>query len=147
MQRLLITTLCLFLLAIFSCKNDPTASLDLSLLKGRWEVASATRNDRPTGMLNGTFFKFENGQITTNLPQESEASEVVAAYEVVGKEIVQKSTPEVRYTIEQLTSDNLGLRFVVRGMTFILSLKPAAEPPAMPTDSTEVPQDSVSSEQ
>jgi hypothetical protein len=137
------TPIC-FLLGAFvlfsACKSDPPLP-SANDLTGYWTVQKATRNNRETGTLAGTFFQFDStGQMRTNLPSESEASEWIGPYSVNNRELLQQSEPSMVYQLQQVTDTSLQLGFSARGMAFTLWLR-RSEPPL--PDSTQTEQSPV----
>jgi hypothetical protein len=142
MRYTLFLTLSLFAL-LTACKEKPK-SFDSTSLKGRWEVQSATRNDRSTGMLNGVYFSFSGTNLEHNLPLENEEVTIINGnYQVNGAELIHQSTPPMTYKLLTATTTDLQMSFVYHGMTYVLNLKPGAEPTEMPQDSA-APSDPVS---
>jgi hypothetical protein len=133
MLKTAITCFIVALLALTACEES-AKPLDPNAFIGRWEVVSATRNERSTGTLTGAFFKFESGLLTTNLPLQEESTELTIPYEIKGQEILLKMEKPLALKVNSITSTDMQLGFVIKGMTFVLNLKPAAEPaPAQDT--------------
>ncbi|MCC6459989.1 MAG: hypothetical protein IT260_05945 [Saprospiraceae bacterium] len=123
----------LTLLAV-SCENDsPDNRLALT---GRWELTKGFRNKRETGTLGGTYFLFrEDGKMQTNLPIGPEEP---MDFTLSKNEIRQKSTPPVRYQIQNLSDSMLVLSFELRGMQFEMHFRKAnAVSPDAPQPVTE----------
>ena len=118
---------------LWSCTDD---SQNTALLYGRWELVQGFRNQKVTETLTGTYFRFgSDGKMQTNLPIGPEDP---VDFTVDGSEIVQKSTPPVRYQIQELTDSLLVLNLELRGMQFEMHLRrslPSATPePALPEE-------------
>lgn len=102
-------------------------------LTGRWELRKAFRNQKETGNLAGTFFKFgDDGKMTTNLTGSDETADFT--YEK--DEILQKSFQPVKYQVKSSDDSSLTLVTTMRGIEFELQLARAPEPEEMPIDSS-----------
>ena len=111
----------MLLLAVVSCENDSTDNR--LALTGRWEIIKGFRNKRETGTLGGTYFLFrEDGKMQTNLPIGPEEP---MDFTLSSNEIRQKSTPPVRYQIQNLNDSLLVLSFELRGMQFEMHFRRA----------------------
>lgn len=127
-------------LLVLSCEGE-TKTNHLALI-GRWEIVRGLRNQKPTETLSGTYFRFgDDGKMQTNLPIGPEEP---MEYSVSRHEIRQKSTPPVKYLIQDLTDSTLALSLELRGMQFEMHFRRAAEPPAGPEPGGLVPQDTLS---
>lgn len=113
----------LSLLLAVSCENDsPDNRLALT---GRWELTKGFRNKRETGTLGGTYFLFrEDGKMQTNLPIGPEEP---MDFTLSKNEIRQKSTPPVRYQIQNLSDSMLVLSFELRGMQFEMHFRKSTD--------------------
>ncbi len=121
------------LLALPSCED--TSEKTQAAIIGHWELTKALRNDRETGTLEGVYFDFKaDGKMQTNLPV---GADVPVEYEVEKTEIVQKTPQPIRYQVATVEDSLLILKMEVRGMTFEMQLRRAAEP--APVDSLAVP--------
>jgi hypothetical protein len=98
-----------------------------SALLGRWEIAHASRNGKPTETLTGVYFEFNaDGKMLTNLPV---GPETPVDYEVKGKELVQKNELPITYTIQSVSDSSLILNVDIRGMQFEMQLQRPVEIP------------------
>ncbi len=123
MKYALILTLSILL---FSCSNDqPVESkpqLDLGKLEGKWELTSATRNNRPTETLTGTFYRFNKNQVTTNLTPGGQ--EKTFRFQSDGNTIQLKDeTDFMTFEIDSLSDSLLWMRTEIQGYKFQLALK------------------------
>jgi hypothetical protein len=111
-----------FFLSWIACKNDsPKAPpFDKALLHGRWEIAEAWRNAKPTETLVGTFYEFgNNGKMKTNLTETMMEEEF--EYDLKNNVISQASKPEeTLYQIEALSDSSLTLSTSIRNIPFRL---------------------------
>lgn len=115
-------------LFVFSCE-DETKSNNLALI-GRWEIISGLRNQKPTETLSGTYFRFgDDGKMQTNLPIGPEEP---MEYTVSRNEIRQKSTPPVKYLIQDITDSTLALSLELRGMQFEMLFRRTNQPTVEP---------------
>lgn len=132
LPRVLPVLFCLFAsLTLFSCED--TSEKTQAAIIGHWELTKALRNDRETGTLQGVYFDFgADGMMQTNLPVGVEQP---VEYDVDQKEIVQKSTQQIRYQALTLEDSILVLSFDMRGMTFEMHLRRATPP----SDSLNIP--------
>ncbi len=106
-------------------------------LTGRWELRKAFRNQKETGNLVGTYFKFgTDGTMETNLTGSEESAE----FSLQKNEILQKGTPPIKYLIQASDDSSLVLITTMRGIEFELQLARAPEPAPveeiLPADST-----------
>lgn len=112
-------------LSLLACDGEKTGS-SRATLTGRWEVAKASRNTKPTQTLQGTYFDFgPDGKMSTNLPTLGGEN---VDYEVDKKEIHQKAPQPLTYIIKELTDSSLVLTMEIRAMQFEMHLRRAAEP-------------------
>jgi hypothetical protein len=111
---------------VISCTNDqPQESppqLETGKLQGRWELTSATRNNRPTETLTGTYYLFNEDQVTTNLTPDGQ--ERTFHFVSEGKTIHLKDESEfMAFQIDSLSDSLLWMRTEIRGHKFSLALK------------------------
>lgn len=106
-----------------SCEDE--AKNTAATLIGRWEIVQGYRNRKPTETLAGTYFQFgEDGKMQTNLPIGPEEP---MDYSVGQQEIQQKSTPPIKYAIQNLSDTTMILGFELRGMQFEMHFRRAAQ--------------------
>ncbi len=108
------------------CQPDkPKATLDN--VNGTWTVVAATRNERPTQLLNGTFFAFDtNGAVRSNLPLTETAGDWTAAFNFTNDSTLRFGTPPLDYTLKSWSDSTLELEFTTRGLPFRLQLQRSA---------------------
>jgi hypothetical protein len=102
---------------LIGCQDDKKQAQ----LAGRWEVSQAEFNGQPAPFLERIYFDFAGKQLTTNFNEAT--TEQTAEFELNGKEITQKSTPSVKYTIEAANDTAMALLTEMRGYEFKLVLK------------------------
>ena len=115
-----------FLVSIqLSCTLDSEAKtkskkVDLHKhLVGNWIITAAEKNGRPTGMLEGAYFKFQSGnKMSTNLT----GSEISYDYVVKKDEIHQIGNIEIFYKVLSIQDTTMVLTFDMRGFPFKLNL-------------------------
>ncbi len=121
------------------CQPDkPKATLDN--VTGAWTVVAATRNERPTQLLNGTFFAFDAaGQVRSNLPLTENAGDWTANFNFANDSTLRFGTPPLDYTLKSWSDSTLELEFTTRGLPFRLMLQRSTIPlpQTPPTDSIE----------
>lgn len=126
-------------LFVLSCEDE--TKTNNSALIGRWEIVRGLRNQKPTETLSGTYFRFgDDGKMQTNLPIGPEEP---MEYTVSRNEIRQKSTPPVKYLIQDITDSTLALSLELRGMQFEMHFRRISELPAEPVPA-EPAQDTIS---
>ncbi len=127
-----------------SCNTNP--GIQPHALHGRWELQEGFRNQKATETLSGTYFFFEEGnKMKTNLPV---GPEMLVPFELESQTIRQKTSPEIKYKILQITDSSLFLGLELRGMQFEFRLRKTKEeetvPSALPTSpESEAPVDST----
>jgi hypothetical protein len=119
------------------CTEEPKGPTPQTV-SGIWEVKSALRNKRPTGLLAGTYFIFsENGNMKSNLPLSGEQGEWQTTFEIMEDTLFQKSIPDEKYWIKSWSDSSLTLEFSTRGIPFQLMLsRSTLEKVYPPIDST-----------
>ena len=123
MKKLLFACCSLLLLA---CKTDvPGAEALQSQLAGRWELAEASRNGKPTESLDGTFFEFTDTELRSNLSGAAST----APYTLDGQ-VIESADPRLTtdYSIAAISADTLILRTEMRNVPFEFLLLRAAPP-------------------
>jgi hypothetical protein len=110
--------LSLLIVTLWACKNDKKA---LSELSGHWEVSQAEFNGQPAPFLERIHFDFAGNQLTTNFNEAT--TDQTAEFELKDKEITQKTTPIVKFTIETADDTSMALLTQMRGYDFRLMLK------------------------
>jgi hypothetical protein len=105
-----------------ACRNDSKDNgIEESQLAGRWELIEGMRNGRLTETMTGTFYEFNaEGKMRTNLTPSGIEEEF--DYDLSGKQIEQKSEPEVIYNIESLNDSILEVSMSIRNIPFRLKL-------------------------
>lgn len=99
---------------------DKKSEFNRQKLIGDWQLVKGFRNEKETGLLDGTTFSFsESGEMTTNLPIGVESP---APFEVEKDVIHQKGRHTVDYAIKSCSDSLLVLRLNMRGMDFELHL-------------------------
>ena len=119
------------LLLISSCSisedKDPRARYP-ELISGEWELAAAYRDSVPTQLLDGTFFRFLDGnRMETNLPLEAlpDSTPLVASFLIRSDSLLMTSKfrDDQVFVISRLDSQELRLSTVIRGIPFQFDLK------------------------
>lgn len=111
----------LILISFAACTSD-VETLDADLLYGHWNLKTAQRNGEPTETLAGTSFEFaKNGKITTNF--NVDGNESTGDFEIQGMTIIQKSNPEVSYSVQILEENKLVLLTKLANFDFMLNLE------------------------
>jgi hypothetical protein len=119
-SNLLFICCCICMLLLTACE-DEAAERNKSLIPGRWELVRGIRNGKETQTLEGTFFEFgTDGKMNTNLPVGLGPDNT---FELSGKEIKQKGSKTLVYTIQTLSDSTLTLQIELRGTPFELHLK------------------------
>ena len=102
---------------------------------GYWELTNATRNQRPTAVLNGSHFEFLSGDsLLTNLPLRPDLQpdeEISDTYKLSESEIAQISMP-IKYRILNLNDTALTLAMDMRTVPFELSFRKTTRPVILP---------------
>lgn len=108
-----------FILLLFACEGESDLYKKIEI--GRWELTEATRSNKPTETLGGTFMVFaEDGKMETNLPIGGDAP---TPYEVVKNEIRQQSPMTIKYVILECSDSTLSLALELRGIPFQMKFK------------------------
>jgi hypothetical protein len=122
-------------LALFSACNNEAITRQNAQLIGYWELTNATRNQRPTAVLNGSHFEFLPGDsLLTNLPLRPDlqpGEEIADTYKLSESEIAQKAMP-VKYRILNLNDTALTLAMDMRSVPFELSFRKTTRPVVLP---------------
>jgi hypothetical protein len=121
------------------CQPDkPKATLDS--ISGNWTVVAATRNERPTKLLNGTYFAFgSDGTMRTNLPITEMGGDWSSPVTFTNDTTLRFGRPLVDYTLKSWSDSSLELEFTTRGLPFRLMLLRSDSIPvgSAPSDSIE----------
>lgn len=110
-------------LILSSCSSD---SVDYAtVIQGKWELESATRNGKDAASLQGLYFAFdEAGNMDTNLPVSQGAS----TYQVEGDQITQTNNGnEIVYQITEAEEDKIMLSATLASTPFTFTLKKVEE--------------------
>ncbi len=111
------------LLLFFNCQTDTTKKpTTAELLIGKWELAEAMRDNKPTTSLDGAYFIFdEAGMLASNFY----GTEVKSPYSLKNEDkvIYHDNQYKTDYNIQLLEENKLVLLFSVRNTKFNLSLK------------------------
>ncbi len=100
---------------------DEKTEITRQKLVGDWRLVKGLKNDRETGLLEGTVFSFsETGQMTTNLPVGIESP---APFEVEKNTIHQNGRHTIDYSILNISDSSLILGLKMRGMEFEMHLQ------------------------
>ncbi len=91
-------------------------------LQGRWELTTAYRNNRLTETLAGTYYLFNEDQVTTNLTPDGQ--ERTYHFKRDKDHIrLQDETDFMTFEIDSLNDSLLQMRTEIRGFKFLLALK------------------------
>lgn len=120
-----------FLLLISSCGiswEEDTYARYPELIAGEWELSSAYRDSVPTRLLDGTFFRFlEGNRMETNLPLEPmpDTAPLAASYTLKADSLLMTNRfqEEQVFVITRLDSQALHLSTRIRGIPFQFDLK------------------------
>jgi hypothetical protein len=122
-----------------SCDNEAITRQNAQLV-GYWELINATRNQRPTAVLNGSHFEFLPGDsLLTNLPLRPDlqpGEEISDTYKLSKSEIAQIAMP-IKYRILNINDTALTLALDMRSVPFELSFRKTTRPVVLP-DSLEM---------
>lgn len=114
--------LTLFILIATFSLSSCTSEYKTADLLGRWEVASAERDGKPTESLTGIFFEFKDeGKITTNF--NLEGTEVNADFTLTGNTVDQQGTVANSYLIDKLEGKEMIMRTTQMNRSFKLFLE------------------------
>lgn len=113
-----------------SCQSPTEAPVWSSypeLIRGRWELVTAFRNDRETQTLGGTFFNFSNQQsFTTNLPipvnSGPDGGHFVSKYLFVNDTILLSGQLPLQFIIEKLDSQAMIMSTTINNQHFRFDL-------------------------
>ena len=114
---------------IAACGSDPDSdrpAVDLPSEHGRWEVAGATRNGRPTNTLDAAYFEFDttSKKISTNFTGEPLQLDYLLSD---GKIRMRGSALLDSFVIIQASDSTMQLSTVIRGTPFLFDLVPARQ--------------------
>ena len=103
----------IFLISLFAnCTSDAT---DNSVLIGKWNVYTATRNGRTTETLKDAYFHFVNDTLLlSNILREEKAF----TYSFTGDKIKVNGPLKTTYTLSQLSADSLNFYGEIKGYNF-----------------------------
>lgn len=117
MRRFYSVLLCVMTLLMVSCKEE--VSVDAGQLSGHWAVFNAERNGRPTALLNGAIFQFqEDGMLHTNITGE----ELAGRFEVEKNQIQFNAEQTMLFQVNGLSGDTLSLGMTIQSNQFLLDL-------------------------
>lgn len=120
MKHILRATLFLLSASLSMTACDKKSEVNRQKLIGDWQLVKGFKNDKETGLLEGTTFSFsEAGEMTTNLPIGVESP---APFEVEKDILHQKGRHTIDYTIKNCTDSLLVLALKMRGIDFELHL-------------------------
>lgn len=118
------------ILAFTSCgpaaEESPHAQYP-QLLAGEWQLQTAYRDSVPTQLLEGTFFRFKEGnRLETNLPLAArpDGSPLLAGYTLRADSLFMVSdlSKDQLFVINRIDSQELWLSTVIRGIPFQFEL-------------------------
>ncbi len=122
-------------IVFFSACDDEVITRQNAQLIGYWELTNATRNQRPTAVLNGSHFEFLPGDsLLTNLPLRPDlqpGEEIADTYKLSASEIAQNTMP-IKYRILNLNDTALTLAMDMRSVPFELSFRKTTRPVVLP---------------
>jgi hypothetical protein len=99
---------------------------DIQSLYGYWVLEKATRSNRLTETLTGTYFHFlENGKMKTNLPV-SETEETTFVFD--GTVITQNAIKKLEYHVPSLSDSTLILEIEIRAIPFKMYFRKSPTP-------------------
>jgi hypothetical protein len=106
-------------LVLSSCSTDDVDYA--SMIKGKWELESATRNGKDAASLQGLYFEFdEAGNMDTNLPIAQGAS----TYQVEGNQITQTNNGQtIVYQVKEVEEGIIMLSATLSNTPFTFTLK------------------------
>lgn len=118
------------LLLLSSCSvssEEDTHARYPELITGEWALTAAYRDSVPTQLLDGTFFRFLDGNtMETNLPLEAlpDSTPLVATYSIRSDSLLMTSkfSEEQVFVINRLDSHALQLSTLIRGIPFQFDL-------------------------
>ncbi len=119
MKKLLFGSLVFFFVLYHSsCKSEPEENFDA--LVGQWELETATNNGKPTELLTGLYFNFEDdGSMRTNVTGSPES----VTYSIADGTIQQREGRiDVDYEIQTLNDTLLILTTKIRNANFRFNL-------------------------
>ena len=110
-------------IVLTSCSTDEVDYA--SMIKGKWELESATRNGKDAASLQGLYFEFdEAGNMDTNLPVSQGAS----TYQVEGDQITQTNNGNtIVYSIKEVEEGRIMLSATLSNTPFTFTLKKSAQ--------------------
>jgi len=102
---------------LLSCGDD--TKIDFSLIDGKWETFSATRNGTETSTLDKSFFQFANGVLIHNINGDTIKSDYV-----IEKNSLVLSDPLLKeLKVIGLSSDTINLETKISKFKFELLMK------------------------
>ena len=112
----LIVVLTLVVLGLPACVGDGAAATGDAPRTGRWELREATRNNVPTGVVDGLYFEFnEDGTLETNLMR----NEAPGTYAWTEDRITTAGIKlPLEFSVREHTDSTLHLRSDYRGFQF-----------------------------
>lgn len=103
---------------LWSCTGDSQAEGEV-LLEGYWGLTQANINGKASDRLSSLYFEFvKDSLVHTNILGEDASY----PYQQTETEIIQKSVPEIIYSIDQLTDTLLTLTTQIQNADFVLYL-------------------------
>ena len=115
-NQLFLPLICL-LTFCWSCTEDMETKENLDLIKGRWEVKEAFRNNKLTETMDGIYFNFRSdGKMVSNF--NLRVADVENPY-ILKKDMITEEGKEKRsFKIEDLESSNLTISTKYQGLDF-----------------------------
>ena len=112
-----------FIIACQSCNMEPEQKeYDKNMLYGRWEIASAERDGKPTETLDSTYFVFDQtGKLTSNF--NIDGLEESGDFEFADNTIREKKTNGLSFAVDTLATDQMVLMTQFMDFEFKLTLE------------------------
>lgn len=104
------------LLSLLACSGKP--DIQEVLPGGRWVVASATRDGKPTGTLTDLYFEFHaNDSLVTNITGVPGEMRWYVQDEVIQQ---RKGSFDADYRVQKITADEMEVSTTLNGSEFII---------------------------
>lgn len=85
------------------------------LLLGHWKLKEGFRNNKPSALLEGIYFKInESNKVATNFTGEEENGQ----FELIKDELTIKTSQKTKFDVILLTEEQLELETIIRGTPF-----------------------------
>ncbi|MDQ3143104.1 MAG: hypothetical protein M3Q56_12755 [Bacteroidota bacterium] len=110
-------SICLVCLCLYSCQEPNRVSKDDLL--GKWIVMDAIRSGKKTLTLEGAFFHFTEGQMTTNYTGFEQQSN----YELTDGKLKQLEPELTEFEIRKMALNQIELRATIQNLPFVFTLK------------------------